>query len=366
MDPDRRRQYAELAARLRLAEATKEEPVSEGTLVIPTAAADIGNATAIVAAVIGGKLKLLELPTAKATFGLRMPAQPQRDDVFYQNGAGLPVALGLSALRYADEPVAARGHSDRYGPFTKEFALAAVAMLARSERVVIQRLAVLLPEKHASTEVLGVLTKALTGKHTFSVGGVNHQVEVKRVVPTMEGEAAWHYLAAGHQGNTIVLDGGGGTTNIALGRAGKFYAVRTRDTGLQRAWDALDEQLKRAHDGRMLSALERYELERALATNQNYSIIIRGQRTRIDELARALITHIAPTIAADAKERVPNWRSAEAVYYCGGQALHLKEAMTAEFGGSLIIPSKPTEANVRGALKMLGTDAEGEVDHAAA
>lgn len=356
MDADRRRQYAELAARLWLAEQ-KEEPVSEGALVIPAAAADIGNATALVAAAIDGKVKLVELPTAKALFGLRLPAKLERDDVIYQNGAGLPVALGLSALRYADEPIAARGHSDRYGPFTKEFALAGLGLLGRTRQIVVERLAVLIPEKHATANVVAAMSEALRGDHAFTVGGRPCALKIRRVVPVHEGEAAWHALADRHAGNTVVIDGGGGTTNIAIGRAGRFVGVRTRDTGLQRVWDTLDDLLRRERNGRALTAIERYELERALLAGASYELA-GVKRVRIDETARALLSPVAAVIAADVKEIVPKWRSAEAIYYCGGQALHLGAAMRAEFDGHLTIAPRPVEANVRGALAMLGAAEE--------
>jgi hypothetical protein len=363
MDADRRRQYAELAARLRLA-ATQEEPVSEGTLVIPAAAADIGNATALIAAVIDGKVRLVELPTAKAVFGLRLPAKLERDDVIYQNGANVPVALGLSALRYADEPIAARGHSDRYGPFTKEFALAGLGLLGRARAIVVERLAVLLPEKHATADVLGRLTKELGGDHAFTLGGWPVALRVRRVVPTHEGAAAWHLLAAPHAGNSIVIDGGGGTTNVALGRGGKFHGVRTRDTGLQRAWDTLDDLLRRERNGRALTAAERYELERALIVGRPYELP-GVKKLRVDETARALLAPVAAAIAADVKEIVPKWRAAEAVYYAGGQALHLGALMRAEFDGHLITAPRPVEANVRGALAMLGAAVEESADASA-
>lgn len=362
MEQERRRQYVELAARLRLAEL-EEDTVSEGTLVIERAAVDIGNATALIAAVVEGKVKVVELPTAKALFGLRLPAKLEKDDIIYQNGAGVPVALGLSALRYADEPTASRGHSDRYGPFTKDFALAGLALLGRAEKIEIKKLAVLLPEKHATADVVERLTTLLQGDHPFTLGGKPRSVKIRRVSVLLEGEAAWYALAAKHQGNTIVLDGGGGTTNIALGKKGKFFLVRTRDTGLQRVWEQLDDQLRGERNGRALTMLERHELERALVDATPYYIIAAdGGRVRVDDKARAWFEPVASIIAADLKERVPSWRGAEAIYYCGGQALHLATAMKDELDGRLTIPARPVEQNVRGALAMLGEKVEEAAD----
>lgn len=327
--------------------------------IIEQAAADAGNATALVGAVIDGKARIVEMPTAKAMLGLRLPARLERDDVIYQNGSGVPVALGLSALRYADEPTAARGHSDRYGAFTRDFIMAGLGKLAKAERVTINRLAVLLPERHHKASVIESISRALMGEHTFSLNGKQRAVKVLRVVPIKEGEAAWHYLAPRHAGNTISIDGGGGTTNVAWGVRGKFVDVKTRDTGLQRAWDQLDAQLRTERDGRALTMLERYELERALVAGEQFHIVTHsGKGLRVDDKARAWFAPVAAFIAADIKEGIGAWRSSEAIYYSGGQVLHLGPAMQEEFEGRLTLAKSPVEPNIRGALTMLGAKAE--------
>lgn len=364
MSDDRNRQYAALAARLRLAQL-QEEPVS-AEVMIARAAADIGNATALIACENDGKIRVVELPTAKAIIGLRLPSTLQKDDTIYQNGAGVPVALGLSALRYADEPTAARGHGDRYGAFTRDFALAGLALLGKAERIVIERLAVLLPEIHATASALEALSRLLVGEHPFTLSGRAQTIKIKRVVPTHEGAAAWHLLAARHTGNTVSFDGGGGTMNVSLGLRGRYLDTKTRDMGLQRVWDQLDTQLRSERDGRALTMLERYELERALVAKRPYHIMThRGQQLRIDDRARSWFAPVAQLIASDAKSTVKGWRSAEALYYSGGQALHLASTMQEEFDGRLIVPTRPVEANVRGALAMLGASIE-EAAHAAA
>lgn len=315
------------------------------------AVADIGNATAIVAVVTDGKAELWRAPTAKADLGLSLPARLAADDMVIDDGT--LVALGWSALRYSDTPTAAIGDPGRYGRFTRDFVLAGIGAKARAPRVLVRNLIVMAPADFVD-EVTTSLTQALRGSHQLTVLGRQVVIEVRRVRVEAEGAAALPALST--EGRTLLIDGGGGTTQIVLADGGRVIKAKTRGTGLQRALDAAAERIKAQH-GYTLSMLERAQIEQALAAGQSYHLRTAAGRLEVTGPIKAQLDRISETIIADIKERVPGWRRADQMYLIGGQAYHLRRQYEAAFPG-IKVPAQPEVANVRGALKTLGAESE--------
>lgn len=354
MDDQRRRQLTILRARLLEAEARGEEDLAMSDEVQVTVGADIGNATSVLAVAVGGRVTIVKMPTAKA-MGARLPATLAKDEPVItrdRGGVPVPVALGMAALRYADEPSPARGHSDRYGAWTLDFVLAGVAQVVRAPRVAM-RLATCVPaELHGQVgrDVVAAMRRA----HPTTYQGREPQTIAARSVRVVrEGEAAVAALGP-REGRGILIDGGGGTTHVALTRDGRVIDVVTRNLGVQRALDAA-EPVIRGRIGRRLSMLERHELEQALAARQPYAVRASGAGVRVDDVARAFLDEFADTLINDIKTIAPFWRGAHSIDLCGGIAHLLPDAFTAGFAGvTVAVAPRPEELNARGALVMAG------------
>lgn len=354
MDEEQRKGYAKLAARLRLKELEGQEvqEMSEGGVAVRVGA-DIGNATAIVAVALGGSVKVSKMPTA-AAFSLALPAKLDAEDHVFYDTHGVPSrAVGMAALKYADgEVVTARGSQDRYGSFMVDFIVAGIAEQVKAPKVVVEVLAVTVPAKYYA-DVKDMVVKALRKTHARVYRNKPISVEVRSVVVYQEAEAALVSLADKAKGSTILIDGGGGQTHVALARDGKLRSNPvTRETGLQRVIDKADDVIYARHSRRLLP-LERYELERALKDDKDYFIIIAGQRTKVSHYATEQYDEVAPLIISDIQSIVPKWRNAETIILAGGQAFHLKEQYRKAFPG-LVVADKPDERNARGALLLAG------------
>lgn len=347
------------AKRLRALLLTQDAPEDlQMTTLTVQAAADIGNATYLVATLPdGAKTAIVRKgPTAKAMFGLRLPPRLAADEPVITREGHAPTALGLAALRYAEEPIAARGHIDRYGPFAVDFIVAGIASAApTAAHITVRRLAVTVPAEFFS-KAPALVTKALRKAHEVSLGRLAQTVDIRKVEVFREGHASWAYLGGKAQGFTMLINGGGGTTHVALSRGEQFIDTVTRGTGLQKVLDAADDEIKRRH-GRRLSLLERYELEQALAQGKPSSAVFAGQMTRIDTAVRPLLDGVAGLIIDDVKSIVPKWERTSTRYLVGGQAFHLADAYKAAFPG-LVIGKNPDEWDVRGALVLLGAAGE--------
>lgn len=311
------------------------------------AAADIGNASAEIAVLIDGKVTVIKLPTAKG-YPVSLPARLAADEpVIIRDG--YQIALGWTALRYIDEPVSSRGNEDRYGRYILDFILYGIARAAKSTSITVAALAVTVPAEFFDRA--GAAATALKGNYTIELDGRSIAIAIRKVMPVSEGEAAWHGLKGKSIGRTIVIDGGGGQTHVAIADGDRFGKVKTRATGMQKSWDLFDAQIKRQH-GRRLTMLERAELEQAIAEKRPYNIIVEGKPFAIDHLARPLLSRVAELAIDDVKEIIPAWRSAATIWLCGGQAFHLADLYQAAFPQIKVAP-KPDEANARGALAMI-------------
>lgn len=347
-------QRKRLRARLLEAEARRVEDCEMSDEVQVTIGADVGNATSVVAVAVGSKVSIVKMPTAKA-MGARLPATLAKDEpvlVRDRGGVSVPVALGMAALRYADEPSPARGHSDRYGAWTLDFILASVAQVVKAQRVSV-RLATCVPaELHAQVEK-DVVT-AMRRNHQTAYQGREAQTITVRVVRVVrEGEAAVAALGP-REGRGILIDGGGGTTHVALTRDGRVIDVVTRNLGVQRTLDAAEPSI-RERVGRRLSMLERHELELALAARQPYAVRASGASVRVDVIARAFLDEFADTLINDIKTIAPFWKGAHTIDLCGGIAHLLPDAFAAGFAGVKVeIAGRPEELNARGALALAG------------
>lgn len=350
---------ASIAARLTvfLAERApiEESPPMAETI---TAAADIGNATAIIAVQPdGGKAAVLKMPTALA-FSVGLPARLERDDHVFYDAHGVPsIAVGMAALRYSDgEVITARGSRERYGEFLKPFILAGIAAQVKGDAITVKALAVTVPAKHYH-KAAPVVVKALKKAHTVIYRGRPITVDIKAVRVYREAEAALSHVAEKAQGMTILIDGGGGQSNIALARNGVLRGdPETRETGFQLVIDKADDVINAKH-GRRLAPLERYEMEQAIAAGQPYSIIVDGEPVRVDGYATEKIAETAGYIIADIQSIVPKWGSAQSIILGGGQAYHLAEHYRAAFG-KIIIADKPEFWNALGALRLAGAPVE--------
>lgn len=316
------------------------------------AVADIGNATAIVAVVPqGAKAELWRAPTAKADMSLTLPARLAADDMVIDDGT--LIALGWSALRYSETPTAAVGDPGRYGRFTRDFVLAGIGAKAKAPKVLVRTLVVLVPVDYLE-DVQGTLVAALRGSHSLTILGRDTTIEIRRVKVEAEAVAALPALAT--EGRTLLIDGGGGTTQIVLAEGGRVIKGKTRGTGLQRALDAAADRI-RAKFGYSLTMLDRARIEIALAAGESYHLKTAAGKVDITGPLRAQLDRISETIIADIKERVPGWRRADQMYLIGGQAYHLRQQYESAFPG-IKVPNLPEFANVRGALKTLGAESE--------
>jgi hypothetical protein len=325
--------------------------MNDGTVTVD-AVADIGNATAIVAVVRDGKATIWRAPTAKAELNLSLPAKLGPDDVVIDEG--LPVALGWSALRYSETPTAGVGDPGRYGRFTRDFILAGIALKARASAVVVRQLIVTAPADLAG-EVRDSLAGALHGTHAPTVNGRPYTIKIGRIRVEPEAAVALHALEGA--GRTLLIDGGGGTTQIALADGAQLLKAKTRGTGLQRALDVAAEVIRARH-GHTLTMLDRAQLETAMAEGQPYTVKTSAAgRLELTAIVRAALDRISSTIIADIKERVPGWQRADHIWLIGGQAYHLRAAYEAAFPG-IKVPPRPELANVRGALRLIGAAEE--------
>jgi hypothetical protein len=315
--------------------------------------ADIGNATAIVAVVIDGKADYWRQPTAKAEY-FNVPTKAAADDVIIAHADGVPIALGWSALRYSDVPTAGRGDEGRYGNFTRDFVLAGIASKVKGSRVIVRRLIVTVPAEYVD-QARDPLTTALRCTHPLTLPR-EMTIDVRRVQVEAEGAIALQAIKA--EGKTLLIDGGGGTTQIALADGSRLLTARTRGTGLQRAIDIASDRI-RAQYGRHLTMLERVQLEQAISGGEAFHIRTDSGRVDVAAALRAVLNRVADTVIADIKERVPAWKRSDAIYLIGGQAYHLRAQYEAAFPG-IIIPKAPEYANVRGALALLNASEAGD------
>lgn len=362
MDDEQRRGLAILSARLRLREleAERQEGDMSDEAVTVLVGADVGNATSIIAVAVGGAVKVAKMPTA-AAFSLSLPSKLESDDHVLYDAYGVPSrAVGMAALRYTGgEVVTARGSQDRYGAFMADFIVAGIASTVKAPRVVVPVLAVTVPAKYHA-EVKDTVVKALRKTHTRVYRGKPISIEVQAVRVLREGEAALIALAPKSKGNTILIEGGGGQTHVALARDGKLLTDPvTRETGAQWVLDKADDVILIKHR-RRLTPLERYELERALKDGKDYHIIANGQRTKVSHYATEQYDEVAPLIISDVQSIVPRWRNAETILLAGGQAFHLREQYSKAFPG-LVVAERPDEQNARGALMAAGAPAVNEV-----
>ena len=316
--------------------------------------ADIGNATAIVAVVADGKADLWRQPTAKAEY-FNVPAKLASDDYVIAHGTdGVPIALGWSALRYSDVPTAGRGDEGRYGAFTRDFILAGIAARTRGERVIVRRLIVTAPADYAD-QAREPLTAALRRAHTLTMPR-KMTIDIRRV--QVEAEGAVALPAIKPEGKTILIDGGGGTTQIVLADGPRLLTARTRGTGMQRAIDIVSDRLRKQH-GRHLTMMERVRVEQALLSGDACHIRTDTGKVEVTVLLRAVLDRVCETVIADIKERVPAWKRADTIYLVGGQAYHLRAQYEKAFPG-IVIPKQPEYANMRGALVLLNVEDKDE------
>jgi hypothetical protein len=364
MDDNQRQQMNALRARLI---NVKEEDIA----MAPTDAVQIdvsvdgGNATSVIAVKTGSAIKIEKMPTA-AAFSLALPSKLESDDHVFYDAHGVPTrAVGMAALRYSDgEVITARGSQDRYGAFQLDFFIAGVAALVKAERIIVNTLAVTAPAKYYD-EVKDVIALAFRKTHSRNYRGRSVSIEVKAVKVYREGEAALASLAKLAKGATILIEGGGGQTHIALARNGRMMNDPvTRETGLQRVIDLADDAI-RANCKRRLTPLERYEMERAIAAGQDYHIIVNGKKTRVSHYATEQYDAVAPIIISDIQSIVPKWRNFETIILAGGQAYHLVRQYRAAFP-SLIVADRPDEQNARGALILASGISGSEVCDVAA
>ena len=335
-------------------EAQHEEAETMQDTMTVDAVADIGNATAIVAVVANGKADIWRVPTAKADMTLELPAKLASDDTVIAYSDGVPVALGWSALRYSDTPTAGRSDAGRYGAFTLDFVLAGIATKVKAERVTVKTLIVTVPAELVD-QVRDGLIKAVKGTHRFTMDGREIVITLAKV--RVEAEAAVALNSIKANGRTILIDGGGGTTQLAMtDAAGRFMTARTRGTGLQRALDVVSDRLKTTH-GRGLTMMERTQVEQAMIAGEPYRIRTESGLLDVISLVRSVLDRVAGTIIADIKERIPAWKMADQIVLVGGQAYHLRAAYEAAFPG-ITIPKQPEYANVRGALALLNASEE--------
>lgn len=336
------------------AQAEEQAEMTTPDVVTVDAVSDIGNATAIVAVVTDGKAEMWRQPTAKAEY-FNVPTKPAADDLIIAHDDGVPIALGWAALRYSDVPTAGRGDEGRYGNFTRDFVLGGIAAKTKGARIVVRRLIVTVPAEYVD-QAREPLTSALRRSHNLTMPR-QVTIDIRRVQVEAEGAVALHAIKP--DGKTILIDGGGGTTQIALADGARLLTARTRGTGLQRAIDIASDRIKAQH-GRHLTMLERAQLEQALSNGEAYHIRTDSGKVEVASALRAVLDRVADTVIADIKERVPAWKRADAIYLVGGQAYHLRAQYEAAFPG-ISIPKQPEYANVRGALALLNaTEANDE------
>lgn len=344
--------------------------MSEQTITIDVGA-DIGNATSIVAVRPAGakSATVKKFPTAVA-YDFAAPTKLTADDhVFYRKrGEKLvaSLAVGVAALRYADgEVITARGSRDRYGSFLADFVDAGIAAQVKHAHVIVRQLNVTVPAKHYDAVKADVI-KALKGKRERIYRERSITIDVQAVKVWREAEAALATVKDKAKGATILIDGGGGQTHVAIARDGVLSRDPvTRETGLQRAIDRADDGIEAEH-GRRLTPLERYEVERHIATKpatERYEIIVNGKGVRVDSAVRDELADVAPYIINDIQALVPKWRNASTILLGGGQALHLAAQYKAAFDG-IVIVQRPDEWNALGAL-VLGGGAAVEVEEVA-
>jgi hypothetical protein len=344
--------------------ATIDEPTVDGAVRVQVAA-DVGNARTVVLVKSPAGVASVKMPTVKSTIGLTLPEKLGKDDYVItrkRGGAQVPIALGWTALRYADGASAARGHSDRYGAWTLDYILAAVARATKATKIDAQ-LRVCVPAVDFVT-VESTVVRAMWATHSYGAPDLQVTTRFSKVDVVKEGEVAFRALRARTDGNVIVIDGGGGTTHVALYRGGVLIDVVTRPIGVQRVLDAASKAVVKKF-GRELTMLERYELEDALADERHpaYKIVVNGREERVDDIARGFLDETASVLINDVKAIVPKWRNAHAVHLGGGVAY----TMGAHFAGKvhgeegfpgIVIAQRPDELNARGALALFGQDVE--------
>lgn len=328
-------------------------------------AADVGNARTVVLVKSPAGLTVVKMPTVKSTIGLTLPEKLGKDDYVItreRGGAQVPIALGWTALRYADGASAARGHSDRYGAWTLDYILASVARATKATKIDAQ-LKVCVPAVDFAVVEPTVL-KAMRTTHSYGAPDLQVTTRFSKVDVVKEGEVAYRALRTKTEGNVIVIDGGGGTTHVALYRNGVLIDVVTRPIGVQRVLDAASKAVAKKF-GRELTPLERYEMEDALADEKRpaYKIVVNGREERVDDIARGFLDETASLLINDVKAIVPKWRNAHAVHLGGGVAY----TMGAHFAGKvhgeegfpgIVIAQRPDELNARGALALFGQGAD--------
>lgn len=363
MDDNQRQQMNALRAKLM---TVKEEEIT----MAPTdaihvdASHDGGNATSQTAVKVNGAVKVAKMQTA-AAFSLALPPKLESDDhVFYDDHGTPGRAVGMAALRYGDgEVITARGSQDRYGAFQVDFFLANLASLVKAPAIIVDTLAVTVPAKYFD-EVRDVVVLAFRKTHKRNYRSRPISVEVRAVKVFKEGEAALASLAKLSKGSTILIEGGGGQTHIALARNGVLMTDPvTRETGLQRVIDKADDVILANHK-RRLTQLERYEMERAIADGKDYHIIVNGKKTKVSHLATEKYDDVAPIIISDIQSIVPKWRNFETIILAGGQAYHFVKQYKAAFP-NLVVADKPDEQNARGALVLAGLSSAEVCDVAA-
>jgi hypothetical protein len=311
-------------------------------------AADVGNAmTKLVLSGSTGKPLIWTQPTAKANFGLDLPDKLPAEHIVLSGSAyATPMAIGDAALQYAVAPVASRLSDDRYGSFVLDFILGGIAALTREAELSVD-LACLCPAELAGFGAPDALKK-LRGTYAYEVHGRPYRVKIKSVRVYREGESAVWSCLPQHSGKAIVIDIGGGTTHVALAVDGVFRSAKTRTTGLQLVIDTIDAVVSSSLR-RKLTVAERYELERSIVRGEPHAAL---PNQSLRERANEIVRQVGNVIAADVKQIVPAYRTADIVVVGGGSYM-LQEVFREQFGDRMTIAKRPELANVFGALQAL-------------
>lgn len=353
-------------------ELVAELPIVDAESVVVDAVADVGNARtfALVAPIDGAKPIEVTMPSVRSlrgAFSYRLFAERGKpagswhalaDDEHVLELGGVERFLGQLAAEHAPAASTGRGSDERYSDGTVlDFVLVALARALPRARKISARLATVVPISLWETIALSV-EQSLKGRHSFRYNGRDVEVHISEVVVMREGEAAYLALSKRHGGRELLLDGGGRTHNAALFAEGVYRTGVTIEIGLDTTLDDVDSALI-GKGLRALTLAERLELLDAMNAKdpREYSIVVHGQRHRVDDVARKYFDTTARALVQELHSRIKVDR-AEHITYFGGAAYptFFGRAVVELLKRATIAPEleqRPEAMNAYGALAKL-------------
>jgi hypothetical protein len=321
---------------------------------------DIGNSETYALMEIGETTRLIRFPSIKSVRGanaqmvMENRGSPGKWNVFGNDEHvvtvdGLDTFVGNLALRASRYPENVSGSETRYfDGWNLDFLFAAVGALTPGAERINAQVITFIPFSlwgNAYQKAIASLKKS----HTFNYNGKTKKLSVTSVTVEREGHAAWYSLDR-VEGDTLILDWGGGTCNIVLvNQHGDVVNGATVPVGVETIMEDVSIQLPRA-----LNFNERTQLLAHLKDGKDFNLTINGKSESVSKLASKIFQRAALNFRQKLYAMIPvdvRARLARITMVGGAPYFIKKEDIDI---ASLVIPSNPELRNLYGAAMKNG------------